>query len=378
MIDRQLYSSINNKMGSGKAILIVGPRQTGKTTLLKKLADELPDEVLFLNADDPTIRELLRQPNTEQLKQILGTASLIIIDEAQRVSEIGITAKLIIDQFPEKQLILSGSSALELNNSMQEPLTGRKWTFELFPISWREWQNHIGYVKSEQDLENRLIFGSYPDVLNHPAQQKDILIELSDSYLYKDILSYVNIRKPDRIQQLLQALAFQLGQEVSNKELGDLTGIDSKTVDAYLNILEQAYVIFKLPAFSKNLRNEIKKNKKIYFHDNGIRNAIIRSFDPIGARNDIGALWENFLISERIKQLKYSKSKVQAYFWRTKQQQEIDYVEKDGQKIAGFEFKWNPNRKVRFSKTFVDTYGAKTQVIHRDNFRDFVMGEALG
>lgn len=373
MIERLIYSDISQKLFSGKVIILTGPRQTGKTTLLKQLAKEHQDRVLFLNADDPTIRDLLNQPNTEQLTQILGTATLIVIDEAQRISEIGITAKLIIDEFQEKQLILSGSSAFDLNNSIQEPLTGRKWTFELFPISWKEWQTHIGYIKSDQDLENRLIFGTYPDVLNHPDQQKDVLIELSDSYLYKDILSYANIRKPDRIQKLLQALAYQLGQEVSNKELGDLTGIDPKTVDSYLNVLEQAFVIFKLPAFSRNLRNEIKKNKKVYFYDNGIRNSIIRSFNPITARNDIGALWENFLISERVKKIRYSKSSAQSYFWRTKQQQEIDFVEVDNSQIVGFEFKWNPKRKVRFSKTFVDAYKAETLAIHRDNFREFVM-----
>lgn len=372
MIKRQIHSDISEKLFSGKAIILTGPRQTGKTTLLTQLSDEYRGESLFLNADDPTIRHLLNQPNTTQLKNILGTASLIIIDEAQRIHDIGITAKLIIDQFPDKQLILSGSSAFELNGSIQEPLTGRKWTFELFPISWKEWEEEVGYLKSEQDLENRLIFGTYPDVLNHPEQQKDILIELSDSYLYKDILSYANIRKPDRIQRLLQALAYQLGQEVSNKELGDVTGIDPKTVDSYLNILEQAYVIFKLPAFSKNLRNEIKKNRKIYFYDSGIRNAVIRSFEPIGARNDIGALWENFMISDRIKQLKYRRSFAHSFFWRTKQQQEIDYVEKEGEWITGFEFKWNPKLKVRFSRTFVNAYNARTVVVNRENFRDFL------
>ncbi|MEX0608070.1 MAG: ATP-binding protein [Balneolaceae bacterium] len=372
MIKRQLESLLQEKLFKGKAIILVGPRQAGKTTLLKKVVKNSGSSFQFLDGDDPTVRRLLDNPNTEQLRQLLGDSSIIFIDEAQRISNIGLTAKLITDQFQEKQLILSGSSAFELNSSIQEPLTGRKWTFNLFPISWQEWEENVGYLKSEQDLENRLVYGFYPDVLNHKESPQEILVELIDSYLYKDILNYAGIRKPEVIQKLVQALSYQVGQEVVYKELGDLVGLDSKTVSHYVDILEKAFVVFRLPAFSKNLRNEIKKNNKIYFYDNGVRNAVIQDFDPIATRTDVGALWENFLISERLKQIKYDKRITKIYFWRTKQQQEIDYIEEEGKKIRAYEFKWNPKRNIRFPKTFTENYNTELMAVTRENFRDFV------
>jgi len=373
MIDRTLYPALKHRLFGKKALIITGPRQVGKTTVIKKLIADHSEKYLFLDGDDPTSRRLLTEPNTEQLRQILGNDDIIFIDEAQRIPHIGITSKLITDQFSEKQLILSGSSAFELSGNMQEPLTGRKWTFELFPISWEEWQNHIGYLKAEQDLENRLISGFYPDVLNNPTDQHQLLDELVESYLYKDILTFANIRKPEVIEKLVQALAYQIGQEVVYKEIGDAIGLDPKTVSSYIDILEKAYVVFRLPSFSRNLRNEIKSSRKIYFYDNGVRNAIIKSYDALPLRQDVGALWENFLISERLKQLRYSKSHAKMYFWRTKQQQEIDYVEVEKNRISAFEFKWNPNRKIKFPNTFREQYNAETIGITRDNFREFVL-----
>lgn len=375
MIERQLKDILTNKLFKGKAILLTGPRQVGKTTLVQQILTDSEKEYQFFDGDDPTVRRILDNPNTEQLRQILGPAPAIFIDEAQRIPGIGLTAKIITDQFKSKQLILSGSSAFELNGRIQESLTGRKRAYELFPVSWEEWQNHIGYLKSEQDLENRLVLGLYPDVLNHPDDQQEALSELVNSYLYKDILAYAGIRKPNIIQKLVQALAYQVGYEVAYKELGDLIGLDSKTVSHYIDILEKAYVLFRLPAFSRNLRNEIKTTRKIYFYDNGVRNAVISAFQPLSGRQDIGALWENFLISERLKQLRYNRKITQPYFWRTKQQQEVDYVEEYEGAIFGYEFKWNSKRNISFPKTFKESYNAEVKGITRKNFRDFVIVE---
>jgi len=377
MIQRTLQEHIEKRLFRGRAILLTGPRRSGKTTLIKKIIEASRKEVLFFDGDDPTVRKVLEEPNTEELRTILGSASIIFIDEAQRIPGIGLTSKIITDQFKEKQLILSGSSAFELSGNMNEPLTGRKWSYDLLPVSWEEWQLHAGYLKAEQDLENRLVYGFYPEVLTNPDEKQEILHELMDSYLYKDILNYAGIRKPDILQKLVRALAFQVGQEVVHKEVGDLIGLDTKTVSRYIDILEQAFVLFRLPAFSKNLRNEIKKNSKIYFFDNGIRNAVIGALQPLAVRQDIGALWENFLVSERVKQLRYQQDRRQIYFWRTTQQQEVDYVEVINGSVFGYEFKWNPRRKIRFPKTFEKTYNATVQGITRDNFREFVMPDVI-
>jgi predicted AAA+ superfamily ATPase len=376
MITRSLEREIKDKFFKGKAVILIGPRQVGKTTLINQLILPYKEESLFLNGDDPTVRQLLHSPNIEQIRQIIGNSKLVFIDEAQRISNIGLTSKIITDQLPSVQLILSGSSAFELSQQTQEPLTGRKWSYQLWPISWEEWQNHIGYVKAEQDLENRLVFGFYPDVLNHPNEQKEVLNELADSYLYKDILIYGNLKKPELVLKLVQALAHQIGNEVSYKEVGDLIGLDSKTVSHYIDILEKAYVVFRLPAFSRNLRDEIKSNRKIYFYDNGIRNAVIGQLMAVPNRQDIGALWENFLISERVKQLHYHKIRAQKYFWRTKQQQEVDYVEEVEGKLYGYEFKWNPKRNIHIPKTFSNAYASTDKGITRENFREFVMLKA--
>jgi hypothetical protein len=376
MIKRQLQEKIEDRLFGGKAIVLTGARQVGKTTLVKHILESHEAEVQFFDGDDPTVRRLLDEPNTEQIRQLIGEADIVFIDEAQRIPSIGLTSKIITDQFKHRQLIVSGSSAFDLNSTIQEHLTGRKWRFNLFPVSWKEWQDHVGYLKSEQDLENRLIYGFYPDVLNHSIRPDEVLNELVDSYLYKDILNYAGIRKPDAIQKLVQAISYQVGQEVVYKEVGDIVGLDPKTVSHYLDILEKGFVIFRLPAFSKNLRNEIKKSQRIYFYDNGVRNAVIQNYDPVVNRTDKGALWENFLISERLKQLRYAKRYTRMYFWRTKQQQEVDYVEVSGSDIFGYEFKWNPKRGFRFSKTFTKNYSQNVYGIHRDNFRDFVMPEA--
>jgi hypothetical protein len=325
-----------------------------------------------LDADDPTVRTLLTNPNTEQLKSIIGKNKLVFIDEAQRIENIGITLKIITDQFKEVQLIVSGSSAFELTNRLNEPLTGRKWEYQLFPISWKEFEGTVGFVKAEQQLELRVIYGMYPDVINRTGEETEALKQLADSYLYKDILAYGGIRKPEVLEKLLQALALQMGNEVSYNELSQLIGIDKNTVSNYIDILEKAFVIFKLKSFSRNLRNEIKTNQKIYFYDTGIRNMIIGNFNALGLRQDKGALWENFLISERIKKNMYEGSMAKPYFWRTVQQQEIDYVEETAGQITGYEIKWNANAKAKIPKLFKETYTAETAVLSRENFRTFL------
>ena len=370
MIARILKDQIIGKFNSDKAILIIGPRQVGKTTLINSILKN--KNHLFLNGDDPTVRSLLKEANTEILKSVIGDHTILFIDEAQRIENIGLTLKLITDQFKKVQLIVSGSSAFELKNLMNEPLTGRKWQYHLYPISWKELSNHYGYVVANQQIEQRMLYGMYPDVLNNPGEEIQILKELSDSYLYKDILAFSKIKKSEILEKLLQALAYQVGQEVVYNELSKLLGIDKNTVSSYIDILENNYVIFRLPSFSKNLRNEIKRNQKIYFYDNGIRNAIINDFRPLENRQDKGALWENFLIGERIKINAYQKKLSKSYFWRTTQKQEIDYVEVSASEINAFEFKWKSKSKVKIPKTFENEYDTKVNVIDIKNFNNFI------
>ncbi len=371
MYSRYLEQVIKNKLGSGKAIMLLGARQVGKTTLMEKLLNG--KDYLLFNGDDPKTRTLLTEPNTEQIRSIIGKHKYVFIDEAQRIKGIGLTMKIITDRFKEVQLLISGSSSFDLSNQINEPLTGRKWEYKLFPVSWEEYEAHHGYLYAEQQLENRLLYGFYPDVLNNPGDEIEVLRNLVNSYLYKDILSFSNVKKPEVLDKLVQALALQIGSEVNYSELAQMVGVDKNTVSKYIDILQKGYIVFKLGSFSRNLRNEIKMNRKIYFYDLGIRNMVIGNFNPLELRNDKGALWENFLISERIKQIEYKQSLARIYFWRTKQQQEIDFVEEYGGKIYGYEFKWNNRKKVKLPKSFLETYDADGKIIDRSNFREFVV-----
>lgn len=369
MFARTIENTIKEKINSGKAIVIVGARQVGKTTLLNEILKD--KDYLFLDADDPSTRSLLQSPTTEQIRTFIGDYKYVFLDEAQRIPGIGLTLKIITDQFKGVQLFVSGSSSFDLGNELNEPLTGRKWEYELFPISWEEYENKIGFIKSEQQLENRLLYGLYPEVINNQGKERETLRNLVNSYLYRDILAFSDIRRPEVLEKLLQALALQMGSEVNYNELSQLVGINKVTVQKYIDILEKGYIVFRLNSFSRNIRNEIKRNRKIYFYDNGIRNMIIGNFNQLNLRLDKGALWENFLVSERRKQNLYKDTFAKMYFWRTKQQQEIDFVEENGGIITGFEFKWN-NKKAKFPQKFLDAYKAEGFVIDRSNFREFV------
>ena len=375
MIKRDLYKTLNSKFNKGKAIVLLGPRQVGKTTLIKKcLAGK---DFLFLNGDDPEIRDLLENAGVSKLKAIIGKNTTVFIDEAQRIKDIGLIAKMITDQFSKVQLILSGSSALEISHSTQESLTGRKFEYHLFPISWEEFENHVGYTEASAQLEERLIFGMYPDILNHRSEARDVLKQLTSSYLYKDVLSLTGIKKPDLLDKLLKALALQLGSEVSYNELSNMLQIDKATVSKYIDLLEKAFIVFRLNSFSRNQRNEIKKNRKIYFYDNGIRNMIINNLNPLDLRTDKGALWENFLIAERIKLQQYNQIYTNNYFWRTVQKQEIDFVEDSNGQLTAFEFKWKRKGSAKVPSAFLREYNAIGQVIDKDNFREFVRKKQL-
>jgi hypothetical protein len=369
MFERYLENTIKAKINSGKAIVIVGARQVGKTTLLNNILKN--KDYLFLDADDPVIRNLLKNPTTEQIRTIIGSYKYVFLDEAQRIPGIGLTLKIITDQFKDVQLFVSGSSSFDLGNALNEPLTGRKWEYEMFPITWEEYEQKLGFVKAEQQIENRLIYGFYPEVINQQGNERETLKNLVNSYLYRDILAFSDIRKPEILENLLQALALQMGSEVNYNELAQLIGINKITVQKYIEVLEKGYIVFKIKSFSRNIRNEIRQNRKIYFYDNGIRNMIIGNFNPLDLRLDKGALWENFLVSERRKQNLYKNTFAKMYFWRTKQQQEIDFVEEKDGEINGFEFKWNI-KKIKFPQIFLDAYHAEGKIIDRNNFRDFV------
>lgn len=341
--------------------------------MLRQLTAELTETVLWLNCDDPSVRTQVENATIARLKRIIGGYKTVVVDEAQRVKNIGITLKLITDEFRDVNLLVSGSSALEIANEINEPLTGRKWEYHLFPISWEEIRNFSGYLGAHQSLETRLIYGMYPEVVINPGQEKDILVQLTTRYLYKDLLSYQGIRKPEVLDKLLKALALQIGQEVSYNELAGLLQIDKGTVSDYIRLLEQAFIITRLQPLSRNLRNEIATTRKIYFCDLGIRNSLIGNFNSLENRADAGALWENFLFMERTKYMHYHRIIANQYFWRTKSQQEIDYIEERGGKFYAYEFKYSPRKKNLFPRAFQEAYkDASTQVITPESIDEFI------
>jgi predicted AAA+ superfamily ATPase len=374
LIARTIEENIRTEIRDGrKAVVLLGARQVGKTTLLRSLFAE-DSNVLWLNGDTSNAHVLLTAQSVEQLRVIIGRHNVLVIDEAQRIPDIGIVLKLVIDNIPQVKVIATGSSSLDLASKTAEPLTGRKRQFALFPLSFAEMAAHHGLLAESNLLQHRLVYGYYPDIVNSPGEERRLLQELSDSYLYKDILALDKIKKSEQLTRLLRALAFQIGSQVSYTELGQLCGLDNKTVEKYITILEQTFVIFRLGSYSRNLRNELKASRKIYFTDNGIRNALIADFRPIDLRDDIGKLWENFLVSERFKRNAYAESYANSWFWRTTAQQEIDYIEEQDGHLSAFEFKWNPSAKTKQPKAFQAAYpDSSFEIVNRENFAGFVM-----
>jgi len=372
MVDRLVIKDIKSKLFKGKTILLLGPRQVGKTTLLKELAD-VKHKLMWINADEVENQALFDVVSAKRMKKLFGNNNLIIIDEAQRIPDIGLKLKIIIDELKDVQVIATGSSAFELSNKINEPLTGRKWEYMLYPLSFQEMVKEHGLLTEKKLLNHRLVYGYYPEVVTNDGDEQVRLKLLTDSYLYKDILIWNKINRADKIVKLLQALAFQIGHQVSYNEIGNKIGLDTKTVETYVDLLEKSFVIFRVGTFSRNLRNELTKTRKIYFYDNGIRNAIISNYNPVELRDDLGALWENFLMSERQKYLAYNHIYCNRFFWRTKAQQEIDCIEERGGKLYAFEFKWNEKANYKFPATFLKTYTkAQTAVITPNNFDEFI------
>jgi uncharacterized protein len=374
MIPRKLENLIQEMIGWKKAVVILGPRQVGKTTLLLKMFPPTQSGIRWFNGEDSETRNLFAEPSVAKLKTVVGDSKTLVFDEAQRIASIGIVIKMIVDHFPEINVLVTGSSALELAGGIQESMTGRKWELRLYPISFEEVIAHKGYLEALSLLENLLRFGMYPGVVTHAGKEELNLREIRNSYLYKDILAYQQVKKPVVLEKLLRALAHQIGNEVAYHELGQLVGLDPHTVERYIDLLEKAFIVFPLQALSRNMRNEIKRSRKIYFHDLGIRNAMITRFNPLEERDDIGMLWENFCIVERMKTLEYHQKYVNRYFWRTHTQQEIDYIEEYDGKLYAYEFKWNPNAKIKTQKTFLEAYpGSEIKVITPKNFEEFIM-----
>ncbi len=373
MIHRICEKEILLSLEKRKIVHIPGPRQVGKTVLVRKIGNESGLKVLWLNGDDADTVALFENLTSTKIRAIIGYHDLLIIDEAQRITNIGLALKIIIDNNPDLKVLVTGSSAFDLSDKINEPLTGRKIEVFLYPLSFSELVNHTSWIEETRLLEHRMIYGSYPEVVVS-GDEKKVLKRLSDAYLYKDLLSFEKLKKSSVIVKLLQALSLQLGNEVSYNEVGQTIGVDNQTVERYVDLLEKAYVVFRLQSLSRNLRNELKKSRKIYFYDNGIRNSLIANFSPLALRQDTGALWENYLISERRKYLDYNNIWANTYFWRTHAQQEIDYIEDRDGILYAFEFKWNRVKKAGITKTFTDAYPeSEFKVVTPENYTDFLL-----
>ena len=374
MIHRILEEKIQPLLGGNKAIIVMGARQVGKSTLLNELLGENKN-ALWLNGDDIDVQNLFHEMSSTRMRALLGNNKFLVIDEAQRIPDIGLRIKLVTDQVSDVQVIATGSSSFELASKVNEPLTGRKREFKMFPLTFKEMVSHSNLLDELRMIPHRLVYGYYPEVVSNPGDEKNTLKELSDSYLYKDILSLDSISKPDKLVRLLKALALQIGSQISYNEIGNMISLDSKTVERYVDILEKSFIIFRLGSFSRNLRNELKASRKIYFWDLGIRNAIIGNLAQIENRTDAGELWENFAIAERLKQNAYQNSFAQSWFWRTQQQKEIDYIEEENGMIHAFEFKWNEHKaRTKCPESFSTAYpDALFQVITPKNIEEFLM-----
>ena len=368
-VEREISLSIEKDFFKGKVIVILGARQVGKSTLIKMLPICNSNKTLWLDGENADVQQLLKNINSERLKQIAGDHKIVVIDEAQKIEGIGSILKLFADYCKDIQVVASGSSAFELRNSLNEPLTGRKFEFSLFPLSFQEMVHHTSLLEELRQLPQRLIFGYYPEIVMHTQEAERRLRFLSESYLYKDIFLFKGLKKPEKMLELLKLLAWQIGSEVNYNELSKNLKIDNQTVESYIEMLVQTFVIYKLPAYHSNHRTELKKSKKIYFNDLGIRNALINDFRPIEIRNDAGALFENFIINELRKQNEYKEIHANLYFWRNIDQREIDLILEKNGVLKTVEIKWNKSKTARLTKSFTNLYGeTKFSVINRDNF----------
>jgi predicted AAA+ superfamily ATPase len=375
-IQRFLLSRIREALIPGKVLVLYGPRQVGKTTLARELLSSVPLRSKFVNADELIYREALASQNRQTLGEVLGDAELLVIDEAQRVKDIGLNLKILVDSFPQAVILATGSASFELAQQVSEPLTGRKLTFYLHPLSYPELSQTLGPFETRAQLERWLIWGGYPAIAttDNLLMRERLLGELVGSYLYRDILEMEGIRRSEKIVDLLRLLAFQIGQEVSVTELASNLALNRPTVERYLDLLEKVFVIYKVGGFSRNLRKEVAKNSRYYFIDNGVRNSLIQNFNSLGLRNDVGQLWENFLQIERRKANQIAGRAVNAYFWRTYDQKEIDCIEEYGGKLHGFEFKWQSGAMRRATRSeFLNAYpDSELSTIQQDNFEGFL------
>jgi hypothetical protein len=378
MLKRYIESKLRERLFSGKTILLLGPRQVGKTTLAQAVMQQFPGpDALWLTGDDPAAVQVLSGATLARLRGMVGQHRLIVVDEAQRIPNIGSTLKLLHDNFPGIQVLATGSSALDLAEQTSEPLTGRKLEYLMLPFSFAELVAHHGLVEERGSIGDRLVFGSYPEVITQPSRAREALNLLANSYLYKDLFRLEQLKKPALLENIVRALAFQVGAEVSYNEIGQLVGSAPQTVEKYVDLLEKAFIVFRLPSLSQNARNEIKKGRKVYFYDNGIRNAVIGNFAPLETRTDVGALWENYLVAERYKFVEQQQSFAKRYFWRTVDQQEIDYIEALDGLYSGYEFKWNPKQaKAKMPAAFAKNYAPNHfSVITPENYDTFLLGE---
>jgi predicted AAA+ superfamily ATPase len=374
MINRLLKTRIEHALNRKKIVVVIGARQVGKTTLLLNGIIPPSSKSLFLNCDNADTVIDLQGKSSTQLKSMFDGYDYVLIDEAQRVRDIGLTLKMIGDLNLSTKFLVTGSSSLELANKINEPATGRILEYDLYPFSLPELANSTSNRDEKRMLTTRMVYGSYPEVINNPSDAQETLMSLSNNYLYRDLLSFGSVQKPDELMKLVRALALQIGSEVSYNELAGLVGLDKESIERYINLLEKCFVVRRLTSFSRNLRNEIKKSKKIYFCDNGIRNAVLSNFAPLELRpgDEIGHLFENLMVIERIKRNEYCGSYAQQYFWRTNTK-EIDFVEEKDGKLHCYEFKWNLKKKEKTPSLFLSTYpGSSFEVINPDNFMDFL------
>lgn len=380
IVKRLLEEPLQSKLAPGKVLVMLGPRRVGKTFLLNQILAGVHEPYLLWNGEDTELWKLLENRSVAHYQNLVGRHKLLVIDEAQKIRDVGAALKLMIDHVEGLKIIATGSSAFDLNRRLGEPLTGRKWTFHLFPLSEQEFSGEEDYLTQQAHLRERLVLGNYPELLHLPERKDKVkyLSSLVQDYLLKDILELEGLRSTHKLTDMLRLLAFQTGSEVSTPELGRQLGMDKNTVDRYLNLLSEIFIIFNIRGYSRNLRKEIVKNSKWYFFDNGIRNALISNFNPLDLRNDQGILWENYMVSERIKYQHYAGVPVNNFFWRTYDQQEIDWVEERGGKLCGYEMKWGKTT-AKAPSGWVKAYPeASFKVIHPENFREFVVrDEAL-